>query len=133
MVCVHCGGKTAVINSSRQQRSNQVWRRRQCHDCGAIFTTTEGADHGATWLVRDKRGLQPFSRDKLFLSLQRSCQHRRQSVEDAAALTDTIIKKLPQHLSNGAIDRQDIVNLAEVTLNRFDTAASVHYRAFHHR
>ncbi len=132
MVCVHCGGKTAVVNSRRQQRSNQIWRRRQCQACGAVFTTLETPDHGAVWLVKGAAGAaRPFSRDKLFLSLHRSLQHRPTALGDAGGLTETVIKRLRPQTRQGALDHQIISQTALVALNRFDKAASVHYQAYH--
>jgi transcriptional repressor NrdR len=131
MVCVHCGGQTAVTNSRRQQRRNQIWRRRRCSACGAVFTTIEQADHSAVWLVSINKTLQPFSRDKLLFSLHQSCRHRQHPVEDAAALADTIIRKLQSQVSDGTLDSRAIARITQVTLNRFDRVASVHYQAFH--
>lgn len=133
MVCIHCGSETQVINSRPQKRSNQVWRRRQCIKCGAVFTTAEVTLYEAAWAVRGKSGkLNPFSRDKLLLSLHKSCSHRKAAVKDAAGLTDTIIRKLSgQHVADGTVNARDITQVAQVTLNRFDKTASVHYAAFH--
>lgn len=131
MVCVHCGGKTKVINSRRQQRGNQVWRRRQCLGCGAVFSTTEGVQHELAWTVRHGKRFEPFSRDKLFLSLHSSCQHRKTALSDAKSLTETVIGKLRARVKDGALETADIARTAQVALNRFDKAASVHYRAFH--
>jgi transcriptional repressor NrdR len=132
MVCVHCGAKTRVLNSRWQRRSNQIWRRRKCLKCGSVFTTEEIASYGAAWVVRGKNGPSvPFSRDKLFLSLYKSCQHRQTALEDAGALTDTIINKLVSHVHNGVIDSATMAQVVRVALNRFDGVASVHYQAFH--
>lgn len=132
MVCIHCESKTQVINSRPQKRHNQVWRRRECTKCGTVFTTEETPLFEAVWAVTSKQGaLHPFSRDKLFLSLYNSCQHRRTAVQDAAGLVDTIIKRLAAQSSGGLIDRHTIIQVAQVALNRFDVAASVHYEAFH--
>jgi len=65
------------------------------------------------------------------MSLHSSCQHRPTATADAAALTNTIIKKLLNTAKNGIIPSQTITQAAQVALNRFDTAASVHYSAFH--
>lgn len=130
MVCIHCSGKTRVINSRSQKRDNQVWRRRQCQDCQAVFTTEEAADYGRAWLVADtKGGLRAFSRDKLFLSLYLAVQHRKTALEDATALTDTIIAKLSARKS--IISKQDLANSAQTALNRFDKAASTYYEVRH--
>ena len=132
MVCVHCGGKTRVSNSRAQKRLNQVWRRRVCTSCEAVFSTEEGVDYRGSWVVQGKSGaVQPFSRDKLFLSLHNSCQHRKTALKDAAGLTDTVINKLLTQIKDGTIYSSAISQTAQVALNRFDKAASTHYQAFH--
>lgn len=132
MVCIQCGGQTQVINSRHQKRANQVWRRRKCRQCSAVFTSEETAAYGASWAVRDASGgLTPFSRDKLFLSLHRSLQHRPTALADAAGLADTVIKRLSGAVTGGTVESQAIIHAAQVALNRFDKAASVSYAAFH--
>ncbi|MEK7059984.1 MAG: hypothetical protein AAB971_04490 [Patescibacteria group bacterium] len=132
MVCIHCGEETQVINSRPQKRLNQVWRRRKCLSCKAIFTTEEVAQYEASWAVRGADGaLQAFNRDKLLLSLYKSCEHRQTALEDARALTNTIINKLRSQAKDGVIGRSTIVQVSQVALNRFDVVASVHYQAFH--
>ena len=132
MVCIHCGSKTQVINSRHQVRNNQVWRRRQCKQCKAVFTTEETPQYNSEWVIKTKNGaLRPFSRDKLQSSIYISCKHRNTALEDASGLTDTIIKKLSQDIQNGVLEMQTINQVTQVALNRFDKAASVHYQAFH--
>ncbi len=133
MVCVQCGSETQVINSRPQKRLNQVWRRRRCNSCQTVFTTEETVQYKAIWMVKGdpKSKLEPFSRDKLLLSLHKSCEHRQTAVEDARALTDTVIIKLRDQARDGVISKRGIAQVAQVALNRFDVAASVHYSAFH--
>lgn len=132
MVCIYCSEKTHVINSRSQKRMNQVWRRRECFACDAIFTTTESAQYETAWRVRSPQGAQePFNRDKLLLSLYESCKHRKTALNDATALTETVIKKLLGQVIDGSLERRIIAQTAQVALNRFDKAASVHYAAFH--
>ena len=132
MVCIYCGSDTKVTNSRPQKRSNQVWRRRECLQCQAVFTTEEVAQYGSAWQVRNQNGkLQPFIRDKLFLSLHRVCQHRTTALNDAVGLTDTVIKKLSTQVSGGTINRAVIIQTAQVALNRFDQLASLQYQASH--
>lgn len=133
MVCVQCGGKTDVVNSRLQKRNNHVWRRRKCRECQAIFSTAEAPDFQAQWLVKDASGdVEAFSRDKLFLSLYDSCQHRQTAVGDAAALTDTVINKLRGAIHRSQVEAATISRTAQVVLSRFDTAAVVRYAALHH-
>jgi len=132
MVCLHCGAKTHVTNSRLQKRSNQVWRRRQCLNCNAIFTALEAVDYGSSWLVQSASGhLEPFLRDKLWLSLYKAVEHRPAAVKEAGALCDTIIKKLSPLAEEGRLGAVSIAQVAQVALNRFDQAASVYYQARH--
>jgi transcriptional repressor NrdR len=133
MVCLYCGSDTRVTNSRPQKRSNRIWRRRHCLDCGAIFTTVEGIDYSASVSFKHPSGtLQPFERDQLFVSVLDSIRHRKTATSDATSLTDTILIQLAScRDEDGGINRNQLVQLVFVTLSRFDSAAGVHYRAFH--
>lgn len=131
MVCVFCGGKTRVTNSRHQRRANRTWRRRECLSCRAVFTSEEGADYGSSWLVKGETGLKAFSRDKLFLSLYKACQHRKTAVSDATGLTDGIIGRLSSQIKDGVVEVGQIRSAVMVALSRFDGAASIAYAAFH--
>jgi transcriptional regulator NrdR family protein len=131
MVCIYCSTETQVINSRHQKKLNHVWRRRRCSR-GHIFTTLEKAGYSAIWHVEAVNGrLSPFQRDKLFLSLLSSLGHRKTAIADAGALVDTIMSRLETPNNDAVIPVAQIVTSTQVVLNRFDTAASVHYRAFH--
>jgi len=132
MVCIYCGGKTQVTNSRLQKRLNHVWRRRECLQCHAIFTTEEAADYSGSIVVRSQNGtISPFSRDKLFSSLLQSLGHRPTAVDDAGALTATIVAHLVREHRKPAISPSEIIKIAHITLERFDTAAAVQYAAYH--
>lgn len=132
MVCVYCSADTQVINSRLQKRLNQVWRRRRCLACGNAFTTHESTDLAAALAVRySSKDVQPFSRDKLFTSLYESCKHRPQAISDADGLAQTVIGLLLRQVSDGSLDRRDIVVAAIQVLSRFDSTAAAVYKAFH--
>ena len=132
MNCVYCGGETQVINSRLQKRLNQVWRRRKCLACGAIFSTHESAVYATTWRVQNSDGtMTPFDPHTLFLSLYKSLGHRPNATTDASALTDTIIAQLRTKDTTGLIDASEIIATTRRTLDNFDKVASVHYVAFH--
>jgi transcriptional repressor NrdR len=132
MVCLHCGAKTHIANSRSQKKTNQVWRRRQCLNCAAVFTTEETADYSGAWRVEAGSGhVEAFERDKLFLSLYKACGHRKTALSDASGLTDTIIAKLLAAAPGGVINRTQISQISQVALNRFDKAASSYYAARH--
>jgi transcriptional regulator NrdR family protein len=132
MKCIYCEGNTSVTNSRHQKRSNAVWRRRQCTNCGSVFTTHELADFSGSWRFIDKDGaMEPFIREKLLLGLYDSLKHRPTALEDATELTNTAISVLSPILTDGFIAREQIIETCGTILNNFDTTAAVHYRAFH--
>jgi len=75
--------------------------------------------------------LQPFSRDYLFTSVHDSCRHRASSIEDATALTQTIITELLRGQHSGIVHLRDIIHTTHGVLLRFDKAAATFYAAYH--
>lgn len=131
MVCIYCGQETQVINSRHQKRTNQVWRRRKCLACQAVFTTLEGVDAAQALRVKNGKRFEPFSRDKLLLSIYDSLRHRKTAVTDATGLTATVMSLLYQSISEATLERESIVEITSAVLERFDKAAATHFRAFH--
>ncbi|HSX43081.1 MAG TPA: hypothetical protein VLF59_03265 [Candidatus Saccharimonadales bacterium] len=133
MVCIYCGGKTHVGNSRPQKRLNQVWRRRECVQCHAVFTTEEAAELSTSVSVRASAqgAVSPFNRDKLFVSILKAVGHRKTAVDDASALCATVIAKLLQSTVQAAVSPADITRITLQVLKNFDNAAGVQYRAYH--
>jgi transcriptional repressor NrdR len=132
MVCVYCGNETKVTNSRSQKRLNRVWRRRQCLHCKAIVSTIEQLDASTALKVLSRSGaLESFSRDKLFLSVHFSLQHRKTALSDATALTDTIIGNVLTETTEPAVSATKIAEQCHVILSRFDKVAATHYKAYH--
>lgn len=131
MICIYCKGDTRVGNSRLQRRSNNIWRRRVCKLCAASFTTLEKPDLFSCFMVHGKDAtLEKFSRDKLFLSIHKSCQHRKGAIADASALTDTVIAVLPFPATE-SIDAKIIATNTHQILKRFDEVAASLYEAYH--
>lgn len=160
---MYCGGDLAVNNSRPQKNRNQTWRRRLCKACGAVFTSIESIDlsqalivqnsghndhsrnHSVAKIVSDPTGLVAFDRDRIFISLYKSLQHRTSAASDARGLADTIIAHILRDIQNQnksadskinqiAVSRISSRTIAETILNtlkRFDQAAATHYAAFH--
>lgn len=131
MVCIYCSNETRVINSRPQKRLNRVWRRRTCMTCGTTFTSSEAIDLRGSITVRDISRLQPFQRDKLFMSIHDSLKHRKTALSDATSLTDTVISKLYPLMRDAILDKSDIIKITIGILSRFDKAAATMYGAFH--
>jgi len=75
--------------------------------------------------------LLPFSRDQLFASVHDSCRHRPTAINDATALTQTIITELTRAQRAGIVATGDIFTTAHDVLQRFDKAAATVYAAYH--
>jgi len=136
MVCIYCSSKTQVANSRHQKRVNHNWRRRECLSCHAVFTTIERTDYKTSLVVKqsDAAGhhlVVPFSRDALFVSILKAVGHRQTAIDDAGALTATIIAKLLGSTTDAAIRTDDIASRVLETLRLFDTAAATQYEAYH--
>jgi len=131
MLCVYCGQDTQVVNSRLQKKTNQVWRRRQCTHCGNVFSSLEVVDWNQAIRFKHKSHLEPFSRDKLFLSLYEACRHRKTAISDATGLTDTILSKLWPRIEAASLTRDQVIATATEVLKRFDRAAATAYKAYH--
>jgi transcriptional repressor NrdR len=131
MVCIYCSGETKVTNSRPQRRANQVWRRRQCLSCDNVFTTLEAVDLTTSLLIHRNALYEPFQREKLLLSVYDSLRHRKDAVEAATALTNTIVGNLLKDIDNATVLRAKIVATTADVLKKFDNAAYVQYLAFH--
>lgn len=97
-----------------------------------MFTTEEHAAlHSSLVVAAADNQLSPFSRDRLFASIHDSCRHRPTGLDDAGALTQTIISELVRAQQHGVIALGDIARTAHAVLQRFDMAAATFYAAYH--
>jgi transcriptional regulator NrdR family protein len=134
MVCIYCTSQTEVTNSRFNKRTNAVWRRRACKSCGNIVSSYETVDLDKTWRVaqsKSRKGLKNFSRDKLLLSVYKSCAHRQTAVQDSSDLSKTIITQIAKRTPDGLLTTNIIATSIYDILKRFDQAAATHYKAFH--
>jgi len=131
MICIYCSNDTKVVNSRHQKKLNRVWRRRTCINCGTTFTSSEAVDLSGSVSVIDDKRLEPFERDKLFMSVYDSLKHRKTALSDATGLTDTVITHMYPLMTDALIERDSIILIVTEVLQRFDKTAAVYYVAFH--
>lgn len=86
---------------------------------------------GKSIVVKNASALEPFSRDKLLMSIYDSLKHRKTAVTDAAGLTDTVVGRLYNTIKQAQVGTADIIAITSAVLKRFDKAAATHYLAFH--
>lgn len=75
--------------------------------------------------------LQPFSHDKLYISVYEACRHRKTATEDARHLSDTVVKQLLGAKHSATVRRHHVVTVTTGVLERFDRAAAIQYLAYH--
>lgn len=97
------------------------------------MTTEENVRYEGSLAVRALDGrLEHFQPNILLISLYKSLAHRPSAASDASSLAETIMAALRrQHTNNAEIPLESIKQAAATTLERFDSLAGSHYRAYH--
>ncbi|HET7827464.1 MAG TPA: hypothetical protein VFK97_01180 [Candidatus Saccharimonadales bacterium] len=131
MDCIYCGGETKVTNSRRQKRNNQIWRRRQCLVCGALFTTHEAIELESVLALEVRGELKPFRPDLLLRDLMLALKGRQGAPEAAREVLATIVDKLLDLPQKPVFRPTDISRVASEVLKRFDWSAYLRYLAEH--
>jgi transcriptional regulator NrdR family protein len=92
--CLYCNSDTSVINSRLQKRANQVWRRRQCKACKAVFTTLEAVELPLALFVDSRGRSEPFLPDKLYTEILLALQDHKDAYIAAREVSNTVIMQL---------------------------------------
>ena len=120
-----------MTNSRRQVRNNQIWRRRQCLACGAIFTTHEAIELESALSVRKDGRPEPFLPDLLLNELMQALKHRDDAYTASREVLGTIIKRLLRLPQKPVFLTSDITSVTTEVLKRFDKRAYLRYIADH--
>lgn len=131
MVCIYCGGETKVANSRLQKRNNQVWRRRQCLACGAVFTTHEQIELQSTLSVSRSGATEPFKPGLLLNELVNTLSHRKDVYTASEELLGLIVRNLLTLPQKPLFTPADISKTTAKVLKRFDNRAYLRYLADH--
>ena len=131
MVCLYCESQTKVGNSRPQKNANQVWRRRKCSRCGAVFTTHEAIDLSSTLLVVVGGSPKPFEVDILYTEMLLAMSHRKNAYLDAREATNTVIKHLLALPGKPLFSPSQISLIASDVLKKLDKQAHLRYLAEH--
>ena len=109
------------------RRGGYTWRRHTCPRCHAVYTTREYIEHSVSYRLRMPDGsYKPLIRDELFVMILDSLSHRKTSLTDASALTDTILGQV-YAAKRLIIPSGDFFTLAARIIQRFDRTAYVKF------
>jgi transcriptional repressor NrdR len=133
MFCINCFHKnTKVANSRPNKKQPLIWRRRQCPECGNIFTTYERpslADNKPVALPNGRT--DTFNLGKLILSISKAFTHAPQAAEyNALWLAQNVEDILSTERE--VVTPEDIEAATHTALKRFDELAAIQYAAQHH-
>lgn len=109
------------------RRGGYTWRRHTCPRCSAAYTTREHVEYSISYrLQRADGSFRPLSRDELFVMLLDSLDHRKSAINDASALTDTVLGAV--YANKRLVVPEDAFHeLVADTVRRFDRTAYVKY------
>lgn len=135
MICINCfHAKTKVTNSRPHKKQSGTWRRRQCLQCLATYTTYERPAFDEGVKVHYHAGSRPitvnFSLSKLTLSIAASFSHDKVTQQlHALDLAETVEQLLINQVKQPSAD--DIAATTHQVLKRFDELAALQYAAAH--
>jgi transcriptional repressor NrdR len=132
MVCIYCGNKTHITNSRPQAKTGTTWRRHECQRCHAVFSSTETPNYFESYRVKKRSGIvENFSRDKLYLSVVKACDHLPSPSVLSTELTRTAIGRLfAKKPMSPIIESALISTMVAQVLKNYNAAASVKYLSF---
>jgi transcriptional repressor NrdR len=134
MRCSKCGcQEDKVIDSRTSREGATIRRRRECLSCGHRFTTYEEIENEGMMVVKRDDRREPFSRDKLLLSLRTACQKRPVNPDKLQQLADKIQEeiadKFDREVPSMAIGERVMQGLKAIDQVAYVRFASV-YRRF---
>ena len=134
MRCCKCGcQEDKVIDSRTSREGATIRRRRECLSCGHRFTTYEEIENEGMMVVKRDDRREPFSREKLLLSLRTASQKRPVKPETLQKLADKIQEeiadKFDREVPSMAIGERVMQGLKAIDQVAYVRFASV-YRRF---
>ena len=115
MKCPFCNNKTEVYNSRRSHQATQTWRRRRCLTCNKSFTTREKVDFNGIVQVKNGDSREPYSRERLLLSIVRASDKLNLPLHMLLELTDSVELELKNHQFFEK-NTQKVTMISEVTM-----------------
>jgi len=117
---------TKVLESRLSDGGRSVRRRRCCVSCNHRFTTYEKEEVYVFSIIKKDHRVEPYSRDKVFRSIQTACQKRPITYEQI----DTMIARLEKAVQDAGertVASQRLGDLIMDSLHGLDKVAYVRF------
>lgn len=124
MNCPRCDSPTKTLET-RRVPDGAVRRRRECTSCGHRFTTYERAVPEVLEVIKRDGSRQPFDREKLLGSLNRSTHKRKLDPRKLSLLVDRVEREARD--SGGELSATRITELCLEGLQKLDRGAYLQF------
>lgn len=114
MKCPFCREpQTDTVNSRPTYHESQIWRRRRCLHCQAVFTTYERADLGFIKVIKKSGKKERYSRAKLFAGIYGAFL----SIPNKERAVDAVINEIESRILDLRTKEVPSVAISKVVLN----------------
>jgi transcriptional repressor NrdR len=127
MRCPYCSKiENKVIDSRLSKDGRTIRRRRECTECGRLFTTYERLEEILPLVVKKDGRREPFSREKILDGIKKACQKRPISITRIEEFVDALELHF-QELGKKEIDSKEIGEMVISSLKEWDDVAYVRF------
>lgn len=116
MECPYCHKPLTFVTNSRTTKSNsQIWRRRRCSNCKAIFTTHEIIDLSHIIVVKRSGEAERFSRVKLYSGIYGATIGSK--LPHREFVVDKITREIERQILFMRLKRISTADISDIVLN----------------
>lgn len=127
MLCPFCQSvNVAVIDSRPRDEGTSIWRRRECLKCSKRFSSREKIDFSYLSVVKGDGKREPFSREKIVMSIFKSIGKREIPEEKLKKAVDEITQEIHKN-SKTEIQSSSIGELVLHKLRKLDPVAYIRF------
>ena len=127
MRCPNCSHEGSKVTDSRsKEKSEAIYRRRECKNCGRRFTTHERVPLHDLTVVKSTGEQEPFDREKLFRSLKVALRKRPVDEDRIQRSANTIQRTLETNAAK-KVPTETIGQMALDRLAELDKVAYVRF------
>lgn len=132
MRCPFCKDEkgSKVLDSREASQGFVIRRRRECLACERRFTTYERVEEAPLRVVKKDGSRQPFERQKILSSLERSCAKRDIPIERLHEVAEAIEREI-REVHDREVPSKFIGELIMRELRKLDKVAYVRYASLY--